>query len=341
MVALSGPITVGVDVGGTKILGVALDDIGQVVTELRTSTPTPTGVDRADETAAVAAIANLVDRVIDDWASAVPPRGRVLLGVGLPGLVDLAGTLHFAPHLPWAMTTDIMTDLRQRLPHCEIVVDNDANCSALAESTYGSAVGAACALVITVGTGIGGGLVIDGRPFRGANGLAGEMGHMVIDPTGPQCPCGRRGCWELYASGSALGRLARRAADAGELSGALADSGIPKDTLSGRHVTEAALNGDVQALGMLAEVAGWLALGLANLVAIMDPSVIVVGGGLIAAGELLLGPLRSKLGDITSSAGRPPTQVQAATMDERSGAVGAAINARSLLGAKGASEGQR
>ncbi len=152
--------------------------------------------------------------------------------------------------------------------------------------------------MITLGTGIGAGIISGGEVLRGANGYAGEAGHMVVDPSGPLCSCGRRGCWERYASGSGLARLAREAATAGRLGAVMALARGDAESVRGEHVTEAAAAGDPGALEVMAELGWWIALGLANLTALLDPSVVVIGGGLVEAGELLLGPTRAAYSEI-------------------------------------------
>ncbi len=148
-------------------------------------------------------------------------------------------------------------------------------------------------VLVTLGTGIGGGLIVGDELVRGAAGFAGEPGHMVVDPNGPPCPCGRRGCWERYASGSGLGRLGREAAEAGRAGAVVALAGGDPEAVRGEHVTAAAAGGDPEALAVMADFAWWVALGMANLVNLLDPEVVIIGGGLAEAGELLLGPTRA------------------------------------------------
>ena len=170
-----------------------------------------------------------------------------------------------------------------------MVVENDANCAAVAEHPLRARPEVPTTRVlVTLGTGIGGGLVVGGRVARRSHGFAGEIGHMVVDPTGPPCPCGQRGCWERYASGGGLGRLAREAADAGRLPDVVGSAGGDPETVRGEDVTGPPLGGDPGALAVLEELGWWVALGLANLAAVLDPDRIVLGGGLVGAGELLL-----------------------------------------------------
>ena len=196
----------------------------------------------------------------------------------------------------------------------------------MAEHRLGAGRGCDHVVLVTLGTGIGGGLVVDGEVVRGAHGFAGEIGHMVVDPSGPPCPCGGRGCWERLASGGGLGRLAREAAAAGNLRRVVALAGGDPEAVRGEHVTRAAEAGDAEALAVVGELGRWVALGLANLVAVLDPERIVLGGGLAEMGELLLEPVRRGFdGAVEGGAARPPVQIVAARFGERAGAVGAAV----------------
>lgn len=329
-------VTLGVDVGGTKVLGVALDVQGRVLADARTSTPslrrnaTPGPGDRVGDPSdsVIDAIVEVASRLGDDAG------GAAALGVGVPGLVDDSGTMHFAPNLPAGAGVDFKTRLA-RAVHARtgramrIVVDNDATCATVAEWTIGAATGATDAVGVTLGTGIGAGIVSAGALVRGHNGYAGEAGHMVVDPSGPLCSCGRRGCWERYASGSGLARLAREAASAGRLDAVIAMAGGDEESVRGEHVTAAAASGDRGALEVMAELGRWTALGIANLVTLLDPSVVVIGGGLARAGELLLDPTRSAYADVMYAVDeRPAVAIVAAELGEIAGAVGAAFLAR-------------
>jgi len=334
-----------VDIGGTKVLGVAVDGSGRVAAEARVPTPhgvaDPDGLSPAEVGAEVAdAVAAVVAelRVAAGWPDGAP------VGVGAPGMVDRNGVLRFAPNLPAAAGADIRALVADRLaaagratvggptaagPAELVVVDNDATFAALAELRVGAARGATHPLVVTLGTGIGGGLVQDGRLQVGRSGFAGEVGHMVMDPTGPPCRCGQRGCWERYASGDGLGRLAREAAYAGHLHEVVGMAGGDPELVRGEHVTRAALDGDPGALAVMDDLGWWVALGLANLTAVLDPDRIVVGGGLVEAGQLLLAPTRRAFaGLVEGGAARPEVPIVAAELGERAGAVGAALAAR-------------
>ncbi|MGH9212900.1 MAG: ROK family protein [Acidimicrobiales bacterium] len=301
----------GVDVGGTKVLGVLVDQDHPEVVKAEHRVPTPLGAD-----AVLDAIAEVAQ------ALATPVES---LGVGIAGLVDRDGVLKTAPNLPTLRRVAVRDELVRRLG-CPVAVDNDATCAAWGEQRAGAARGVRDATCITLGTGIGAGLIAGGAVVRGAHGFGGEAGHMVVDPVGPLCPCGRRGCWERMASGSGLARLARDAAEAGRLARSLALAGGEIPALRGEHVAMAALEGDEAALELLRSFAWWVAMGIANLVTLLDPGVVVIGGGLIEIGEPLLGPVRSHYRDLVMDYDqRPDVQILAAELGERAGAIGAAL----------------
>jgi glucokinase len=321
-----GGVTIGIDVGGTKVLGVALAPDGRIAGQARAATPAGRG--QEDEQAASNRVIEAIARVVRELD---PPDGpvRAALGVGIPGLVDDAGTMHFAPNLPAGVGVDFRSRISARVGQRRVVVDNDATCATVGEWLLGAARGASDALIVTLGTGIGAGIVSNGALVRGAHGYAGEAGHMVVDPSGPLCPCGRRGCWERYASGSGLARLAREAALAGRLAEVMSGVSGDAESVRGEHVTAAAAAGDPGALGVMEELGWWTALGIANLTAVLDPSVIVLGGGLLSAGELLLAPTRRAYAEISyAGEDRPRVPIVGALLGEMAGAVGAALVAR-------------
>jgi glucokinase len=309
-------VAIGLDLGGTKCLGLAVGPGGQVLAEHRVPTPATGGEPLLD----------VLATVVEDVAAAAGAKpGSV--GVGAPGLVDAAGVLRFAPNLRSAVDLPIAEGLGRRLG-VPVHVDNDVTCAAYGEWTVGAAAGATDALLVALGTGIGGGLVVGGRLARGANGFAGEIGHMVVDPSGPPCPCGLRGCWERFASGGGLGRLAREAAEAGRAPAVVARAGGEADRVRGEHVTDAAEAGDPGARAILDTFAWWLALGLANLTNVFDPGRIVIGGGLVDDAELWLDATRTAYaGLVVGAASRPEVPIVAAMLGARAGAVGAALAA--------------
>ncbi|MFN2606279.1 MAG: ROK family protein [Acidimicrobiales bacterium] len=299
----------GIDVGGTKCLGVALDGEA-VVGESRVATP--------------AGPRELVDALVELVAVLGRKAPVEAVGLGVPGLVDRDGVLRVAPNLAAGEGLAVRAVLEERLG-VPVVVENDATAAAWGECRRGAACGLADVVLVTLGTGIGGGLVAGGRVHRGANGFAGEIGHMVVDPDGPPCPCGQRGCWERYASGSGLGRLAREAATAGAAARVLALAGGDLAAVRGEHVTAAVAEGDAQATEILGRFGWWVALGLANLANVFDPEAFVLGGGLVRAADALFAPVRAAFPTLLQGTGRrPPVAILAAELGEEAGAVGAA-----------------
>jgi glucokinase len=209
------------------------------------------------------------------------------------------------------------------------VIENDANLAVLAEHRLGAARGYGHVVMVTLGTGIGGGIVVDGRVQVGSAGFAGEIGHMVVDPAGPPCPCGRRGCWERFASGAGLGVLAREAALAGRLGEVVRLAGGDPESVRGEDVSAAAAAGDPAARQVIAEVGWWIGFGLVNLAAVLDPECFVLGGGVVQAGDLLIESARSTFAELVEGGDRRPlAAIAPAAFGERAGAVGGALAAR-------------
>ncbi len=278
----------GIDVGGTKFLGVVLDERGEVVAERRRATPHG-GVD--------------IVQALADFARQLGPYDT--LGVGVPGLVTRSGVLRAAPNLVGTSEVAVGPLLAGMLGH-PVAVDNDATCAILSEWQHGAAKGFDDVVLVTLGTGIGGGLVMGGALQRGANGFAGEIGHMVVQPDGPFCVCGRRGCWERFASGRGLQMLA--------------------GGRQGEEVVAAARTGDRESLVIIDTFAHWVALGLVNLTNILDPACIVLAGGLATAPDIFLPPITREFGALLYSPENRPTPVLAfAELGERAGAIGAAL----------------
>jgi glucokinase len=316
-------LSVGVDLGGTKCLAVTVDEDGAVVDQHRLGTP-------LGEQAVVDAVVDVVEAL-----GAAPT-----IGVGAPGLVDVDGVLRFAPNLPGVSDLPLRAELEERFPRVHVRVENDANCAGWAERERGAARGTDHALLITLGTGIGGGIVAAGALLRGAAGFAGEIGHMVVDPDGPRCPCGKQGCWERLASGAGLGRLAREAALADPGSRVVHLAGGDPEAVRGEHVTRAAAEGDEGARTVMSRFAWWVALGLANLANIFDPELLVLGGGMVAAGDALLAPVRESFAELVEAPQhRAPVPIVPAALGERAGAIGAALLAREENGGRRAVAG--
>ncbi|WP_299445210.1 ROK family glucokinase [uncultured Phycicoccus sp.] len=315
-----GPLSIGVDIGGTKVAAGVVDASGVVLRRARRDTPDRSKSPRIVEDTIVSAVQELLEAESE----------AVAVGIGAAGFVAAdRATVVFAPHLSWR-NEPLRAALGHRLD-LPIFVDNDANAAAWAEYRFGAGRGEGHLVMVNLGTGIGGGIVLDGRVHRGRFGIAGEFGHMQVVPDGIRCECGNRGCWEQYASGNALVREARALMSAG--SPVVSDlfervGGKPED-LTGPLVTEAARDGDPLACELLGEIGRWLGVGIADLAAALDPGTFVVGGGVSAAGDLLLEPARQAFRrQLTGRGYRPEARIVAAELGNEAGLVGAADLAR-------------
>ncbi len=313
-------LTIGVDIGGTKVLGGVVAADGSVLAQCRRDTP-------ADDPPR---IVELVVEVVRELSAAYPVAA---VGVGAAGWIDAArSTVLFAPNLAWR--NEPLRDRVAAAVDLPVVVENDGNVAAWAEFNFGAARDAADSMVLfTVGTGIGGGIVLGGELIRGANGMAAELGHALAVPDGQPCGCGRLGCIEQYASGNALVRYAQRAAkdDPDSAPHLLAQCGGAIEAVDGPMVTRAARAGDPAARAAFAQIGYWLGTGLANMVQILDPQVLVIGGGVVEAGDLLVAPARRTLHDALAQRGRlPVAEVRPALMGNQAGVIGAADLARRL-----------
>lgn len=316
------PVAVGVDVGGTKALGALVDlaDSGGARVLERVHVPVTTA-SRHEPGNLGEQVASLVEELV-----AASGLGAVPVGIGVAGYVDLDGVVVRSPNAPQAVGVDLLGAVRDRTG-IDAVVDNDANCVATAALAWRRpAVGDLVAL--TIGTGIGGGLVSGGRLLRGARGFAGEPGHMVTVPGGIPCACGQRGCWERYASGTALGELAERAFGSGRVE----PTGVPDAATggSGERLVAAARAGDVAAIEVMAEYSVHLALGIANLTNLLDPEVVVIGGGVALALDVMADHVRAELASNPTMEGRVP-HIEAAPFADAAGAVGAATTATAVF----------
>jgi glucokinase len=308
--------TIGLDIGGTKVLGVLLGDDGTVLREERLASP-HTGLD-----ALVATGASIVEQLEVPGAP---------VGVGAAGLFDRDGNLAYAPNLPNVRRAPLRDALAQATGRA-VIVDNDASVATRGEVTYGAAIGKRDVLLVTLGTGIGGGFLLDGRMYRGAHNFGAEVGHFTVDINGPLCACGERGHWEAIASGSALGRMARELVSKGGGGALIAAAGGDASAVTGMHVGVAAATGDPDARSLLVQYAENVAVGLSGLANLLDPECIVIAGGLVELGALLFEPLREAFGrHIEGVDYRPAISIVPATLGERAGAIGAAVLARGLL----------
>lgn len=299
---------IGVDVGGTSTKGAVVDGEGNAL--LRAQVPT-------DPSAGTKGILTVVERLLDDGSEGV--QG---IGVGAAGFVEAAsGAITFSPNLTYD-DPHIADALKSRfgLP---VVVDNDANAAVWGERSFGTARGSDHVAMLTLGTGIGSGFVVDGRLIRGFGGAAAEFGHVVVDPHGPPCPCGLRGCLEQLASGGAFARAAREAVAQDPDSSILAFAGTAQ-AITGEHVARAAKELDETARRVLRTAGIALGIGLVNVVNVFDPELIVLGGSATGAGEPFLGPARDTLNQMLAAQRRRPQRLDVAQLGNDAGILGAA-----------------
>ena len=310
--------TIGIDVGGTKVLGGVVDEFGKVIATARTDTPRQGGAE--------------LTKTIADIAKELLKTHKVTsIGVSAAGFVSSdRKTMLASPNIAdWngVKLDDELTSLIG-LP---VIIENDANAAAWGEAKFGAGKDQAHMMMLTVGTGIGGGIVVNGELYRGAFGIAAEFGHIRVVPEGHLCGCGARGCFEQYASGNALLRHAREAISASpEIARNLLSRGDGTvEGLTGKAITDAARDGDPVALAAFNTTGQWLGAGIASLSVILDPACVVIGGGVIEAGEILLKPTRESLERTMPFAGKHPyPKIIAAKLGNEAGLVGVADLAR-------------
>ena len=311
-------LTIGIDIGGTKVLGGVVDENGKILATHREATPKEGGA------ALTKTIADVAKVLLQD-------HDAIAVGVSAAGFVSSdRETMLATPNISGWNGVNLKEEIGNLLG-LPIVIENDANAAAWGEAVYGAGVGEDQMMMITVGTGIGGGAVIEGKLHRGAYGIAAEFGHLRVVPEGHLCGCGARGCFEQYASGNALMRHVREAINASPdaAHNLLARGDDTVAGLSGHHITEAARDGDPIALAGFNTTAQWLGAGIASLSVLFDPACVVIGGGVIDAGEILLAPTRVALDRYMPFSGKHPTpRIVAATLGNDAGLVGAASLAR-------------
>ncbi|ALG07806.1 ROK family glucokinase [Kibdelosporangium phytohabitans] len=311
-------LTVGVDVGGTSVRAGVVDRRGTILDTARVGTPS--GAEALND-AIVSVISSLTAR-----------HAISAVGLAVAGFVatDLK-TVMFAPHLAWRRA-DVADRISRKLD-LPVVLEHDANAAALAEYRYGAARGAKVATLIAIGTGIGGGLLLDGKIFRGAHGVAPELGHLRVVPNGRPCSCGKSGCWERYCSGTALSATAIEllAGHPGQSTVLAREAAGDARSITGRKVAGAARDGDPVALRAMAELARWLGEGLALVADIYDPEVIVIAGGVSESAPLFLDDARELYRDLVTGSGyRPLARIRTAQLGDDAGLVGAATLARDV-----------
>jgi glucokinase len=310
-------LTIGIDVGGTKIAGGLVDESGAIVARTRRDTPSTDP----------AAIVHDIVAVVTELRAGQVVDG---VGVGSAGFVDAGrSTVLFAPNLAWRDVP--VRDQVSDATGLRVVVENDANAAAWGEFRFGAAEDVDDMVCVTIGTGVGGGVVVDGRLYRGAHGIGAELGHVRMVPGGHLCGCGNHGCVEQYASGRALVREARALADSGSVfaSRLLEMAGGDPAAITGPMVTLAAQEGDEPSRELITDLGRWLGEALAMFAAILDPAVFVIGGGVSEAGELLVQPaVTAYHRNLTGRGHRPEAEIRIATLGNDAGIVGAADLAR-------------
>lgn len=304
--------TIGIDIGGTKIAGALVDANGAIVREERV--PSPAG----DPDAMVDAVIGLIERLSE---------GHEVLGAGVAaaGFIDAnQSTIIYAPNISWR-NEPFKAKLEAKL-NIPVIIENDANAAAWAEFRYGAGRGYKHMIMLTIGTGVGGAVITDSHMLRGGFGIAGELGHIRVVPDGVLCGCGQHGCLESYASGSALLKAARSLASSGEPEGQrLREIEAEAGRLSGIEVYKAILERDPGALRVLSDLGSWLGQAIGSLVAVLDPELVVIGGGVSAAGDLLLDPIREAYrAHLPAQGFRPELKITAAEFVNDAGVVGAA-----------------
>lgn len=311
--------TVGIDIGGTKVAAGVVDPDGNILEQLRTETPDRSKSPKVVEDTIVELVLDLSER-----------HDVHAVGIGAAGWVDAERSrVLFAPHLSWR-DEPLRDRLEERLL-VPVMVDNDANTAAWAEWRFGAGRGQDDLVMITLGTGIGGAILEEGHVKRGRYGVAGEFGHMQVVPGGHRCPCGNRGCWEQYSSGNALVREAREmaAAESPVAYGIIERVGGNIGDITGPLITQLAREGDAMCVELLQDIGQWLGVGIANLAAALDPSCFVIGGGVSAADDLLIGPARDAFRrNLTGRGYRPEARIVQAELGNEAGLVGAADLAR-------------
>ena len=309
-------LTIGVDIGGTKIAAGVVDEDGSILETVKVPTPsTPEGV---------------VDAIVGAVRQVSTGHQIEAVGIGAAGYVDdKRATVLFAPNINWRH--EALKDKVEQRVGLPVVVENDANAAAWGEYRFGAGQGHSDVICITLGTGLGGGIIIGNKLRRGRFGVAAEFGHIRVVPDGLLCGCGSQGCWEQYASGRALIRYAQQRANAtpenAEILLALGDGTV--EGIEGRHISAAARQGDKVAVDSFRELARWAGAGLADLASLFDPSAFIVGGGVSDEGELVLDPIRKSFRRwLIGGEWRPHAQVLAARLGGKAGLVGAADLAR-------------
>ena len=313
-------VFVGIDVGGTGLKAGVVDRDGKILSKATC----PTGVERGAE-AVINDMAHLALKAIAQ--SGYPLSEVQAVGVGIPGIQDpRTGRVPFCTNLGWHDVP--LVELMQKVIDKPIFVGNDATVAGLAEAVSGVSAGVKNSVFVTLGTGVGGGVVVDGKVFSGSNGVGSEIGHMITVAGGELCTCGNRGCWERYASATAIIRMGAESAK-NNPQGALArEVGGDVDKITAKHVIDLAKAGDPDCMAIFDTYVYHLCVGLVSIINFFDPEVIVLGGGVSAAGEFLIDAVRKKLPELVFYKTMPYARVELATLGNDAGIIGAAMLGR-------------
>ena len=311
---------VGIDIGGTKIAGALVDIDGNLITELRVPTPAE------DSQAIVRAVANLINQLSD---------GHEVVGAGVAaaGFIDAdQANIFYAPNLSWR--NEPFKANVEALVDVPVLLENDANAAGWAEYVYGAGKGTKHMVMLTIGTGVGGAVVVDSHLLRGGFGIAGELGHIRVVPEGRLCGCGQHGCIEQYGSGTALLRSARELAASEKPEGArLAELSRETGELTGLQVAQAIAEKDPGAVALVRELGSWIGQTIGSITAVLDPELVVIGGGVSSVGDVLMDPIRSAyLSHLPARGFRPELLIKPAEFLNDAGLVGAADLARRAFG---------
>ena len=312
-------LTVGIDVGGTSLRASVVDGDGQVLDS--TAAPTP-------HTAR--ALERGLDRAVQELAGR---HDIAAVGLAVAGFIDSdRTTVLFAPHLPW-VNTPVATEMSMRIG-LPVLLEHDANSAAWAEYRFGAASGGRNVVMVAIGTGIGAALLIDGRIYRGSHGVAPELGHIQVVPDGRACPCGKRGCWERYCSGTALVDTAVEllAADPASSTTLAREVFLDPGSLTGRRIASAAHEGDSIARRTMEDFAQWLGVGLSMVSDVYAPDLIVLAGGVATSSSQFLARATDKYAELVTGAGhRPLARIRSTQLGEAAGMIGAAELARTVF----------
>ncbi|MDP2918906.1 MAG: ROK family protein [Dehalococcoidia bacterium] len=314
------PPVIAVDLGGSKILSAVVDHRGKILASDLHRTHAEKGADFV-----IGNILKSVRAVADK--STIPEQNIAAIGLGAPGISNpQTGIVYSSPNLPdWQNVP--LKDAIENGSGKKVFLINDANAAALGEMRYGAARGCRNFIYITLSTGIGGGIIIDGQLYTGSAGMAGEIGHIVVEPDGPKCNCGGAGCWELYASGTAMARRAREEIRKGKISALLDMAGKDVDNIDALLIQRAAEHGDPLAKRVIAETARYIGIGLGGLINIFNPELIVIGGGLANMGSMLLAPAYKEAARRSYREAYRATRFAVAELGAHSGVLGAAVYA--------------